>query len=319
MPARGLQSPLGSGFDATTTAADVLSGVDLSGRTALVTGGYSGIGLETTRSLAAAGARVVVPARRRQAAQDALRDVGGVRIEELDLTSMESVLSFAARIADEERLDVVVNSAGVMGTPETRVEDGWELQLAANHLGHFALVNLLWPALAEGARVVVVSSHGHHFSGMRWDDLMFEREPHDKYVAYGQSKTANVLFAVHLDALAQAHGVRAFALHPGVIMTPLMRHMTKEDIEERTGSDEQAKAASLEMKSAEQGAATQVWAATSPLLDGLGGVYLEDCEVAEPAPANGDRVGVKEWATDPDEAARLWSVSAELTGVDAFS
>ena len=314
------QTPLGSGFDATSTASDVLAGVDLSGRTAIVTGGYSGIGLETTRALAAAGASVLVPARRREAAEEALQGWEGVEVDELDLADLDSVRAFAQRVLESGRaVDMVINSAGVMATPETRVGPGWELQLAANHLGHFALVNRIRAALADGARVVAVSSRGHHFSGFRWQDPMFEREPYDKWLAYGQSKTANVLFAVQLDTLARDRGVRAFALHPGTIITPLLRHMTEEDVEQRSAPDDEGRSMTTNMKSPEQGAATQVWAATSPALDGLGGVYLQDCDIAVPAPDDGERTGVKDWAVDAEQAARLWELSAELTGVDSFS
>lgn len=217
-------------------------------------------------------------------------------------------------------MDFVINSAGVMACPETRVGPGWEAQFAINHLGHFALVNRLWPALEPGgARVVSVSSGGHHLTGIRWDDIHWRRG-HDKWAAYGQAKTANVLFAVHLDALAEGSGIRAFALHPGAILTPLQRHLAKEEMVERGWIDEDGTPLNPEgFKNPRQGAATQVWAATSPRPDGLGGVYLEDCDIAEPAPASGEMRGVKDWAIDPAQAARLWELSAELTGVNAFA
>nr|WP_285563151.1 SDR family NAD(P)-dependent oxidoreductase [Streptomyces hygroscopicus] len=315
------QHKIGSGFGAATTADEVLRGIDLSGRLALVTGGYSGIGLETTRSLVRAGATVVVPARRPETAGQALAGLPGVEVDELDLGDLESVRGFAERFLDSGRsLDIVIASAGIMACPETRVGDGWEAQFATNHLGHFALVNRLWPAIAPGgARVVSVSSRGHHAGGIRWDDIHW-RQGYDKWEAYGQAKTANVLFAVQLDTLGRDTGVRAFALHPGGIITPLQRHLPKEEMIERGWIDEKGTVLHPEaFKTPQQGAATQVWAATSPQLDGLGGLYLEDCEVAEPAPDNGDRVGVKDWAIDPEQAARLWALSAELTGVDAFA
>ncbi|MGI5380161.1 SDR family NAD(P)-dependent oxidoreductase [Streptomyces sp. CA-251387] len=315
------QHKIGSGFGATTTADDVLHGIDLTGRLAIVTGGYSGIGLETTRALTNAGAHVVVPARRPATAEAALSGLVGVEVDELDLGDLESVRGFAERfLASGRTIDFLINSAGIMACPETRVGPGWEAQFATNHLGHFALVNRLWPALAPGgARVVSVSSGGHHLSGMRWDDVQWQRG-YDKWAAYGQAKTANVLFAVHLDRLAQSSGVRAFALHPGAILTPLQRHMAKEEMVERGWIDENGTPLNPEgFKNPQQGAATQVWAATSPQLDGLGGLYLEDCEVAEPAPADGAMRGVKDWAVDPEQAARLWQLSAELTGVNAFA
>lgn len=317
------QHKIGSGFGARSTATDVLSGIDLDGRLAVVTGGYSGIGLETTRALSAAGAHVVVPARRPEQAARELDGIGRVEVDELDLGELDSVRAFARRFLDTGRgIDILINSAGIMACPETRVGPGWEAQFATNHLGHFALVNHLWSALSvgPGARVVAVSSRGHHRSGMRWDDVQFEHG-YDKWTAYGQAKTANMLFAVHLDALARDRGVRAFGLHPGGIMTPLQRHLTTEEMVDAGWIDEDGNPVStvITFKSPEQGAATQVWAATSPSLDGLGGVYLEDCEVAEPAVEGEEFRGVRDYAIDPAQAARLWALSAELTGIDAIS
>ncbi|MFJ4468017.1 SDR family NAD(P)-dependent oxidoreductase [Streptomyces sp. NPDC089424] len=315
------QHKLGSGFGARSTADDVLAGIDLTGRLALVTGGYSGIGVETTRALAKAGAQVVVPARRVDAARENLAGIDGVEVDELDLADLDSVRAFAERfLASGRSLDMVIDSAAVMACPETRVGPGWEAQFATNHLGHFALVNRLWPAIEPGgARVVAVSSSGHHRSPVHWDDVHW-RSDYDKWEAYGQAKTANALFAVHLDRLGRECGVRAFSLHPGGILTPLQRHLAKQEMVERGWIDEDGNLLHPEaFKTPQQGAATQVWAATSPQLDGMGGVYLEDCDIAGPAPADGARVGVKEWATDPEQAARLWALSAELTGVDAFA
>jgi NAD(P)-dependent dehydrogenase (short-subunit alcohol dehydrogenase family) len=315
------QTPLGSGFGAHSTADDVLDGIDLTGRTVLVTGGYSGIGLETTRALSKAGATVVVPARRPDAAREQLAGIARTEVDALDLGDLASVAAFADRlVASGRTLDAVIDSAGIMATPETRVGPGWEAQLATNHLGHYALVNRLWPAVVEGARIVSVSSTGHLRSGIRWDDVDFERSAYDKWEAYGQAKTANALFAVHLDALGRDAGVRAFSLHPGGILTPLQRHLP---LDEQVAlgwltPDGTPVDASL-FKTPEQGAATQVWAATSPRLDGLGGLYLEDCDVAEPHVADGPRRGVAAHATDPEQAARLWALSAERTGVDAFA
>ncbi|MFF3333926.1 SDR family NAD(P)-dependent oxidoreductase [Streptomyces sp. NPDC002888] len=314
------QHKIGSGFGAHSTADDVLDGVDLTGRLALVTGGYSGLGLETTRALVGAGARVVVPARRPDTATQALQGLTGVEVDELDLGDLDSVRAFAERfLASGRTLDIVINNAGIMACPETRVGPGWEAQFATNHLGHFALVNRLWPAIEPGgARVVSVSSRAHHFSGVRWNDLD-RRDGYDKWQAYGQAKTSNVLFAVHLDRLAQDRGVRAFSLHPGGIITPLQRHLPKEEMIERGWIDEAGNVLNPGgFKSPQEGAATQVWAATSPQLAGLGGVYLEDCDIAETALSDDATTGVRPWAIDPDQAARLWQLSAERTGVDAF-
>ncbi|MGW6356012.1 SDR family NAD(P)-dependent oxidoreductase [Streptomyces sp. NPDC055092] len=315
------QHKIGSGFGARSTADEVLEGVDLTGRLALVTGGYSGIGIETTRALTKAGARVVVPARRVGAAQENLAGIDGVEVAELDLGDLDSVRTFAEWfLATGRPLDIVIDSAGIMACPETRVGPGWEAQFATNHLGHFALVNRLWPAIEPGgARVVSVSSTGHHASPIRWDDVHW-RNGYDKWEAYGQAKTANALFALQLDRLGQERGVRAFSLHPGGILTPLQRHLPQQEMVERGWIDADGNLLHPEVfKTPQQGAATQVWAATSPQLNGMGGVYLEDCDIAEPAPADGTRVGVKEWATDPEQAARLWALSVELTGVDAFA
>jgi NAD(P)-dependent dehydrogenase (short-subunit alcohol dehydrogenase family) len=314
------QSRIGSGFGMRSTAADVLDGIDLTGRVALVTGGYSGIGLETTRALAGAGARVVVPARRPELSQEALSAIPGAETAALDLADLDSVRAFADSFP-YDRIDLMINSAGIMASPQTVVGPGWEAQFAVNHLGHFALVNRLWDRLNDGARVVSVSSAAHHASGIRWDDPWFERG-YDRWLAYGQAKTANALFAVHLDRLGGARGVRAFSLHPGAILTPLQRHMTTQEQVDRGWIDEQGNIIDSVFKSPEQGAATQVWAATSPQLADLGGVYCENCDIAE-APESADReqgaAGVAAHARDPEQAERLWAWSAELTGVDAFA
>ncbi|MGW7686772.1 SDR family NAD(P)-dependent oxidoreductase [Kribbella sp. NPDC054772] len=309
------QHKIGSGFGHDSTADDVLAGIDLTGKLAIVTGGYSGLGLETTKALAKAGAHVVVPARRPEVAREALGDIA--EVDELDLGDLDSVRGFADRfLASGRSIDIMIDNAAIMASPETRVGPGWEAQFATNHLGHFALVNRLWPAIVAdgGARVVSVSSTGHRRSDIRWDDLEF-RQGYEKWAAYGQAKTANVLFAVQLDALGKDSGVRAFALHPGGILTPLQRHLTHEEMVGYGWIDEDG-TPHVAFKSPEQGAATSVWAATSPSLDGLGGVFCEDCEIAEVS--TDDAPGVRPYAIDPVSAARLWTVSAELTGVNAF-
>jgi NAD(P)-dependent dehydrogenase (short-subunit alcohol dehydrogenase family) len=315
------QHKIGSGFGPRSTAPEVLEGIDLTGKLAIVTGGYSGLGLESTRALAGAGAHVVVPARRRATAAEALAGIEGVEVDELDLADLASVRAFAERfLASGRSVAIVLNNAGIMACPETRVGPGWEAQFATNHLGHYALVNLLWPAIARaGARVVSVSSAGHRRSAIRWDDVMFERG-YDKWEAYGQAKTANVLFAVRLDALGRDAGVRAFSLHPGGIRTPLQRHLTTEEMVAAGWIDEQGNVIGSGFKTPEQGAATEVWAATSPQLKGMGGVYCEDCDIAELVSVDDTNAGgVREYATNPDQAKRLWALSAELTGIDAFA
>ncbi|MBL1108882.1 SDR family NAD(P)-dependent oxidoreductase [Streptomyces sp. 5-8] len=312
------QQSLGSPFTATSTAEDVMAGLDLAGTTAVVTGGYSGLGLETTRRLAAAGARVIVPARRPAAARAALAEVDRCDIIPMDLSDPDSVRAAAARLGDfVERLDLLMAIAGVMATPERRVGPGWESQLAVNHFGHFTLACELYPLLAAagGARVVVNSSAGHTLTDIRWHDPHF-RTGYDKWLAYGQAKTANVLFAVRLDALGRNDGVRAFALHPGKIMTGLQREMSRQEQIDRGWVDDHGNVIGAGFKTPSQGAATGLWAATSPLLDGRGGLYLEDCDVTRvSAPAEPmDDAGVREYAIDPEAAARLWGLSAAATG-----
>ena len=317
------QRPIGSGFGYRSTAAEVLEGIDLGGRLAIVTGGYSGLGLETVRALSGAGAEVLVPARRPEHAAEVLEGIERVRVDALDLGSLDSVRAFADRVLDDGRsVDILINNAAIMACPETRVGPGWEAQFATNHLGHFTLANLLWPLLADGggARVVALSSTGHKRSGIRWDDLQFERG-YEKWEAYGQAKTANSLFAVQLDALGQAAGVRAFAAHPGGIMTPLQRHLSRDEMTAAGWMDEDGHADDR-FKTPEQGASTSTWAATSPQLEGMGGVYCENCDIARPTDPDSPTArieGVDAHAIDPEAAARLWAVSAELTGVDAFA
>lgn len=314
-----VQRPVGSPFDASSTAADILRNQNLSGKVALVTGGYSGLGFATTQALVHAGVRVVVTARRIEEARRQLAGLDGVDIEELDLSDLASVHRFADHfLTTRTSIDIMIASAGIMATPLHRVSHGWESQFATNHLGHYALVNRLWSAFNPGARVVVVSSAGHHASPIRWHDMHFHHG-YDKWQAYGQSKTANALFALQLDFFGRSKDVRAFSLHPGKIFTPLQRHLAQSEMISAGWLDESGKPADPTFKSPEQGAATQVWAATSALLNDRGGVYCEDCEVAAIAPEAGTFVGVCRYAADPAEANRLWHVSAELTGIDAFA
>ena len=220
------QQPVNSGFGLRSTPTDVLAGADLTGKTAMVTGGYSGLGLETTRSLADAGADVVIPARRPDHAREVIASEigdtrGSISVDAMDLGDLASVAAFANRFIETgQSIDLLINNAAIMACPETRVGDGWEAQFATNHLGHYVLTNSLFPALAAngGARVVSLSSTGHKLSDIRWDDVQFA-SGYDKWVAYGQAKTANSLFAVQLDVLGESSGVRAFAVHPGGIMT----------------------------------------------------------------------------------------------------
>jgi len=292
-----------------------------------VTGGYSGIGLETARVLHAAGAQVVVPARNTARARAALAGLNGVEVESMDLIDPTSVDAFAATFLDSGRpLHLLVNNAGIMATPLARDARGFESQFATNHLGHFQLTNRLWPALvaAGGARVVALSSRGHRFSPVIFDDLHFERREYAPFSAYGQSKTANSLFAVELDRRGRTEGVRAFAAHPGTIIdTDLIRHLDPEALRAAGAVDADGRPVrdpEQQLKTIEQGAATTVWCATSPQLAERGGVYCENCDISplvgtedEDAWRNSGIPGVLSYAVDPDAAARLWEVSEQLT------
>jgi len=307
------QEPIGSGFGHDSTATEVIGGRSLAGQYAVVTGGYSGLGLATVEALVAAGAEVVVPARRPEEARKALEHLPAVTVEAMDLANLESVKRFAdGLVAAGRHVDMLIGSAGIMATPEMRVGPGWEGQFATNHLGHFVLVNALWPVLKGGARVALTSSGAHGITDIRWDDVHFERG-YDKWQAYGQSKAANVLCAVELDRLGAPHGVRAFAIDPGAILTPLQRHLTREEMMANGWVDAEGRGLDPNFKTPEQGAATQVWAATSPQLAGMGGVYCVDCEIAVLGQG-----GVKAYAVDAESAKRLWTMSVEMTEVDGF-
>ncbi len=307
-------------FNAGPTTDEVIEGISLAGDIALVTGASSGLGVETSRALAAAGAEVVMLARdaaKLEAAADALReaDPGATFHTHLvDLADLASVRRAAADLLESyPTIQLLINNAGVMACPLMRTADGFEMQFGTNHLGHFLLTCLLQPALLAGApgRVVNLSSGGHRFANFNFDDPNYASRDYDKWQAYGESKTANVLFTVGLDARLKASDVRAFAVHPGVIMTELSRHMQQEDFEAlsaRAPGDGE-----LTFKSVEQGAATSTWAATSPDLEGRGGIYLEDCQIAAPV-APGSAGGVEDYALDSDAAERLWRLSEELVG-----
>lgn len=315
------QHPIESRFDLFSTSTQVMAGVSLAGDTAIVTGGYSGLGLEMVRCLVDAGARVVVPARDPARAAQALDGIAGVEVSTLDLADPASIDGFAARfLAGARPVRLLVNGAGIMATPLARDAQGHEAQFSTNQLGHFRLTCRLWPALvaARGARVVTMSSRAHQIAPIDFEDVDFERRPYDKWVAYGQSKTANALFAVGLDARGRRHGVRAFSVHPGSILGPLARHLSAEEIGHFGALDAQGQAVidpARDMKNVAQGAATPLWCATSHELAGLGGAYCEDCNIAAPLPEPARGRGVRPWATDATFAERLWALSEHLTGV----
>ena len=319
---RDLQKPLGSGFNNRSTARDVLQSVDVSGKQIIVTGGYSGIGLEAVKALSEAGAQVTVPVRNRVKADKTLASVANVTIADMDLGDLQSVRRFAEDFANtNQKLDVLINNAGIMACPEKHIGSNWESQFATNHIGHFVLVDGLLPLLKkagqkEGARIISLSSTAHRVTDIRWDDIHFENGPYEKWTAYGQSKTANSLFAIELDKRHKSEGVRAFAVHPGGIMTPLQRHLDKIEMVALGWIDEAgeiAESAKNVFKSPEAGAATSVWCATSPSLDGYGGVYCEDCDIAQLAAPDGPRYfHVAGYAVDEVGADRLWTETEKM-------
>jgi NAD(P)-dependent dehydrogenase (short-subunit alcohol dehydrogenase family) len=308
-------------FGGQSTAADVIKGVDLSGKRAIVTGATSGIGVETARALSGAGAQVTLAVRDTDAGQRVAAEITAttgnpnVLVTHLDLAEIASATAYAR--AWDGPLHILVNNAGIMATPELRTSQGWELQFATNHLGHFALALGLRDALAAagGARIVSVSSVGHINGDVLFDDIHFERHPYDPWQAYSQSKTANVLFAVEADRRWAPDGIRVNALTPGRIHTGLMRHIGDGGVAASPASF-QAGNPDIQWKTIEQGAATSVLLAASPLLDGVGGRYFEDCNEAEPVQP-GIRRGVAAYALDPDSAARLWQVSLGLLATTA--
>ncbi len=299
-------TPITTPFAFSSTAADVIDGIDLAGQVVIVTGGASGIGVETARALAGAGADVTIAVRDIDAGNRTAADIGaGVRVAYLDLTDRSSIDDFVASWSGP--LHVLVNNAGVMAAPLTRTKQGWELQFATNHLGHFALTNGLHAALAEaqGARVVSVSSAAHLRGSVDFDDIHFERREYDRWVAYGQSKTANILFAVEAAVRWADDGIVVNSLMPGAIPTNLQRHVSPEELVRLRGNN------AVPFKNVEQGAATSVLLAASPLVSGVTGRYFEDCNEALPVEP-GVPGGVAAYALDVANAERLWDVTVEM-------
>lgn len=323
-----LQHPVGSGFNAKSTATEVIKGIDLTGKIAIVTGGNAGIGLETTKVLAAAGATVIVPARDIEKAKKNLKKVPNVEIMAMDLARPETVDAFAERfLASNRPLHLLINNAGIMWVPLQRDGRGFESQLATNYLGQYQLVSRLWPALkqADGARVVNVSSYGHQMAPFNFDDPNFEHREYQTLLAYGQSKTASNLFALELDNRAKSFKVRAYSLHPGSIAgTELARDADMELFKQMGFFDENGNMRpeiQVGLKTIPQGAATTIWCATSPMLNDIGGVYCEDGDIADLDVGNfgkdnglGTR-GVQPYALDETNAKKLWDLTEEMVGI----
>lgn len=325
-----LQHPLGTGFNARSTTNDVINGIDLTGKVAIVTGGNTGIGLETTCTLARAGATVIVPARDVEKAKRNLEGITNVEIETMDMIDPDSINAFAEKfLASRRPIHILINNAGIMWVPLQRDERGFESQLATNYMGQFHLTAKLWPALkqANGARVVNVSSLGHHMSSFNFEDPNFLHRDYETLAAYGQSKTASNLFALELDNRSKGFNVRAYAVHPGSIAgTELGRNADMEQWKQLGFLDDNGNLRAellAGLKTIPQGAATSVFAATSPLLNNIGGVYCEDGEIAELLHADtsiqtGARLhqsGVQQYSLDDNSAKQLWGLTEEMTGV----
>lgn len=317
-----LQEKLNTGFNATSTTSDVIKGIDLTDKVAIVTGGSTGIGLETVKTLSEAGATVIVPARNIEKARQNLQNIKNVEIEEMDLIDSDSITRFTDKfLASGRQLDLLINNAGIMFVPLRRDKRGIESQLATNYLAVFQLTASLIPALkkANGARVVNLSSQGHQFSPFNFEDPNFEEREYETLAAYGQSKTAINLFSLELDNLAKSSGIRAYSVHPGNIWgTELLREAPLEMLQnfgfyDEKGNPVQEVIASL--KTIPQGAATTIWVATSPLLNNIGGVYCEDSNIAELALGQEMEAGVKPYSLDETSAKRLWKLTQKLTGI----
>jgi len=314
------QARLDSGFAAKSEPSDILAGIELTGKSVIFTGGYSGIGLETTRALAGAGAKVYVPVRNPAKAEENLSDVGGeVLVDAMDLADLASVHDYASLITEREtKIDLLINNAGIMACPETRIGNNWESQFAVNHIGHFVLTNDLLPILlsADAPRVVCLSSIGHRRSDILWDDIHFHATPYEKWTAYAQAKTANALFALGLDLKFHDQGLQAFSVHPGGILTPLQRHLANEEMQELGWTDAEgnlSEQASALFKTPTQGCTTTLWAATSLQLADCGGQYCEDCDIADLATEESPRYfHVAPWATNHESALKLWEMTEAM-------
>ena len=319
----GAQKPINSGFSNKSEPKDILKNIDLHNKVAIVTGGYSGIGLETAKALVAAGANVIIPAKRPEIANQNLNGVVSEKnIIKMDLGNLDSVINFTNSFKENfNTLSLLINNAGIMACPETRVGDNWESQFAINHIGHFLLTKELMSTMAntEGSRFVSLSSSAHALTGILWDDIHFSKQPYNKWMAYGQSKTASSLIAIEFNKRMKDYGVEGFSVHPGGIITPLQRHLEKEEMIALGWMDEDGSPSELAkkfFKSPSQGASTTLWCATSNDLNGLGGVFCEDCDIAKRKSEVDESLqryfGVADWAVDTDEALKLWELSEKI-------
>jgi NAD(P)-dependent dehydrogenase (short-subunit alcohol dehydrogenase family) len=306
-------------FGAESTTEDVLSGIDLSGKRALVTGVSAGLGVETARALAAHGAEVVGTVRDVSKGRKATAAIPRIELLEMDLASLASVRTAAQRlVAEGKPLDLIIANAGIMACPKSSTADGFEMQLGTNHLGHFVFINRIASLLRPGGRLVVLSSAGHRFADVNLDDPNFEHTEYTEFEAYGRSKTANALFAVEFDRRHKTRGVRAVSVHPGVIQTELGRHLGDEKTEElRQGmskSQQDAGLAAIEWKTVHQGAATSLWAGVRAPAEEVAGSYCEDCHVAAIDDRDFPMSGVRSYVLDTEHASALWTKSEEWVG-----
>lgn len=325
-----LQNPINSGFNHSSTTAEVIKGINLKGKTAIVTGGYSGIGLETVKTLVSAGAEVIVPARNIAKAKKNLAGIENVSIETMDLMDQKSINEFAERfLASGSPLHILINNAGIMWVPLVRDSLGNESQFSTNHLGHFLLTAKLWPALkkADGARVISLSSYGHQFGPFHFEDPNFNQREYETLQGYGQAKTANNLFILELDARGQSSNIRGYSVNPGSVLDTDLGRVAPVELFQQMGTHDKNgnlyPEVAKKLKTLPQGAATSVWCAVSERLNGIGGVYCENCDVAELDNGNIEHKfdepltlrGVKPYSVDENNAKKLWRLSEELTSV----